>query len=65
LENIKGQYYIIGKEPDKRNYKEQHDNWLHIRDSGLIEFVDVNETQKISEYIERHDVKPFVPFDLQ
>jgi len=61
MEDVKkGQYYIIGKEPDKRNYKEQHDNWLHIRSSNLIEFVDIDETEKISEYIEKHNVKPFV-----
>jgi hypothetical protein len=56
----KGQYYIIGKEPDKKNYKEQHDNWQHIKSSSLIEFVDIDETEKISQYIEKHDVRPFI-----
>lgn len=61
LEHVdNGRYYIIGREPDKKNYKEQHDNWEHIRSSGLIEFVDIDETEKISEYIETHNVKPFV-----
>jgi hypothetical protein len=58
-----GQYYIIGREPDKKNYQEQHDNWQHIRSSSLIEFVDIDETEKISEYIEKHNVKPFVTND--
>lgn len=59
-ESKTGQYYIIGREPDKKSFKEQHDNWLHIKNSNLIEFVDVSETEKISQYIEQHNVKPFV-----
>jgi hypothetical protein len=55
-----GRYYIIGKEPDKKSFKEQHDNWLHIKNSSLIKFVDVSETEEVSQYIEQHNVKPFV-----
>lgn len=55
-----GQYFVIGREPDKRIFSNQHDNWQHIRSSGLIEFVDMDELQRITAYIEQHDVKPFV-----
>ena len=60
MEGKKGQYYIMGKEPDKKVFVEQHRNWEHIRGSGLIEFVDIGEIEKISTYIEQHGVRPFV-----
>jgi hypothetical protein len=60
MEKKKGRYYIVGKEPNKKLFKEQHSNWQHIRDSNLIEFVDVGEVGQISDYIEKHDVMPFV-----
>jgi hypothetical protein len=59
----KGKYFIIGKEPDKSKFDEQHRNWEHIKTSGLIEFVDINETESISEYVEKHNVRPFVVAD--
>jgi hypothetical protein len=62
-QNKIGQYYIIGREPNKSVYKQQHDNWLHIRNSNLVEFVDVSETEKVSQYIEQHNVMPFVEID--
>ena len=60
MENRKGQYYIVGKEPDKKAFPEQHSNWQHIRQSGLIDFVDLDEMDKIAVYVEQHSVKPFV-----
>ncbi len=59
LSHKEGKYYVIGKEPDPREQK-QHDSWEHIRNSGLIEFVDVSETDKITDYIHQHHVRPFV-----
>lgn len=59
MEGQKGQYFVIGKEPEKQ-FAEQHDNWQRIRQSGLIEFVDVNDMQQITDYIEGHDVRPFI-----
>lgn len=60
MEDKKGQYYIVGKEPDKKIFQEQHSNWQHIRHSGLIEFIDLDEMDKIAAYVEEHNVKPFV-----
>ena len=60
MEGKRGQYYIIGKEPDKAVFAEQHSNWQHIRGSGIIEFVDVNDMEKIAAYVEQHNVRPFV-----
>lgn len=60
MEGEKGQYYIIGREPNKELFKEQHDNWAHIRSTNLIKFVDIDETEVISDYIISKGVKPFV-----
>ncbi|MFM9840008.1 MAG: hypothetical protein ACKVOQ_17210 [Cyclobacteriaceae bacterium] len=60
MDNKKGQYYIIGKEPDKKAFAEQHSNWQHIRQSNLIEFVDVDDMEQIASYVEQHNVRPFV-----
>jgi hypothetical protein len=60
MDDKKGQYYIIGKEPDKKAFAEQHSNWQHIRQSNLIEFVDVDDMDQIASYIEQHNVRPFV-----
>jgi hypothetical protein len=60
MDNKKGQYYIIGKEPDKKAFAEQHSNWQHIRQSNLIEFVDVDDMDQIASYVEQHNVRPFV-----
>ncbi len=60
MDDKKGQYYIIGKEPDKKAFAEQHSNWQHIRQSNLIEFVDVDDMDQIASYVEQHNVRPFV-----
>ncbi len=60
MENKRGQYYIIGKEPDQKLFGAQHDNWQHIRKSNLIDFVDVRDVGTISDYIHQHGVRPFV-----
>jgi hypothetical protein len=60
MDNRKGQYYIVGKEPDKKAFPEQHDNWQHIWKSNLLEFVDVDEMDKIARYVEQHNVRPFI-----
>jgi len=60
MANKKGQYYIVGKEPDRNAFPHQHSNWQDIRHSGLIDFVDLDEMEKISSYVEKHNVRPFV-----
>lgn len=58
-----GKYYIIGEEPSKKLFPEQHATWVQVHNSKSLEFVPLNEVEKISEYMKRHNVKPFVAVD--
>lgn len=49
--------FIIGKEPNKK-LKEQHLLWKNIKNSDLLDFVDVNEYERVSDYITSNDVQP-------
>jgi hypothetical protein len=60
LEKEKGKYYVIGDEPSKTQFPEQHSTWKHLVSSKLVDFVPVNEVEKISNYISRHKVRPFI-----
>lgn len=60
LEQKVGKYFILGEEPSKRDFPEQHSTWKHITDSGLIEFVPSNEIETVSDYMNKHNVRPFV-----
>jgi hypothetical protein len=55
-----GKYYVVGQEPARNKFREQHDTWSHIRASDLIEFVDIQDAGLIHEYLDKHQVKPFV-----
>lgn len=50
--------YLIGNEPDKSVYAESHQTWDNIRDRSGIEFVPIDEIQKVKEYAVEHGVKP-------
>ena len=54
-----GKYYVLGKEPNQ--YSIQHKRWEDMRDTGFIEFIDINEIEKIASYIDEHHVKPLFP----
>ncbi len=60
LDGRNGKYYIIGEEPSKKDFAEQHYTWSQIHNSTSIEFVPLNEIEKVSKYMEDHNVKPFV-----
>ncbi len=60
LKNKKaGKFYVIGVEPSKKNLPEQHASWKVIHESKLLEFVPVNELDRIDAYMKTHDVKPY------
>jgi len=57
-----GNYFIIGNEPDKQHDK-QYKTWQEVRNSKFLDFVPHDEIQRVSEYMETHDVKPY--FELE
>ncbi|MFJ1377417.1 hypothetical protein ACILPE_03975 [Capnocytophaga canimorsus] len=60
-ENTKGQYYLIGEEPDKK-LSENHSLWQQLRDTNLVKYVELSEIEQINEYFVSHDVKPYFAF---
>lgn len=57
-DNLKGKYYILGREPQNINDK-KHQLWEQIRNSNFLEFVDIDEVGIVEEYIEINNVRPF------
>lgn len=57
-DKLKGQYFVLGREPEKKDHK-NHVLWTQIRDSNFLEFVDIEDTDRVGEYLERHDVRPY------
>src|SRR5690625_6885281 len=58
-ENKKGTYFVLGSEPEKKNYK-NHSVWEQIKDSDFLNFIDVNEVEIIESYMDKHEVKPYL-----
>lgn len=54
----KGQYYVLGREPEIKNDK-NHLLWKQIRDSVFLQFVDIDEVGIIENYIKKNDVRPY------
>jgi hypothetical protein len=52
--------FIIGYEP-RRELKENHQIWNHIRQYPDFEYVDISEAEKIVEYAQVHEVTPLFP----
>lgn len=55
----KGKYFLVGQEPNKKEHPKNHRTWKHVKDSHLVEYVDLRETEKIKQYIISNDVTPF------
>ena len=53
-----GNYFVIGNEPDKQ-FAKQYKTWQEVRSSKFLDFVACNETQRVIDYMETHDVKPY------
>ena len=54
-----GHYFLVGEEPNKLMDKKNHSIWKHMFDSKMIDYVSVNETERIQEYINQHGVTPY------
>lgn len=58
-----GNYFIIGNEPDKQNFR-QHKTWQEVRNSQFLNFVPNDEIQQVTEYMKIHDVKPYFEIEV-
>lgn len=54
--------FVLSDEPSK-NMKEQYKIWQKVYASDLIEYVDLNDYEKVIEHIEDQGVKPLFDFD--
>lgn len=63
--NDKGKYFLVGKEPNKKEYPQNHKTWKHVKESHLVEYVDLSETEKIKEYIISKNVTPYFKKDKE
>lgn len=55
----KGKYFLVGQEPNKIENPSNHRTWKHVKDSHLVEYVDLSETEKIKDYIIAKGVSPY------
>lgn len=55
----KGKYFLVGQEPNKIENPSNHRTWKHVKDSHLVEYVDLSETEKIKDYIISKGVSPY------
>ncbi len=54
----KGKYFVIGREPSAKG-SVNHILWNDLRKSTLFDFVDISETEKVSNYILTNGVRPY------
>ena len=57
-QNKKGKYYLIGEEPDKK-LKENHHLWNNLRNTKIIDYVELQDIGEITSYFTQHQVTPF------
>jgi len=58
-EKNKGKYFLVGQEPNKKEHPNNYKTWKHVKESHLVEYIDLSETEKIQEYIISKDVTPY------
>lgn len=55
----KGKYFLVGQEPCKKENPSNHRTWKHVRESHLVEYIDLSETERIKDYIISKGVSPY------
>jgi len=58
-DNRFGKYFLVGKEPDK-TLEKQHLMWSNIRQNKRLEYLELDQVEVINNYINDHNVAPFV-----
>jgi hypothetical protein len=59
----KGKYFLVGQEPNKIENPSNHRTWKNVRESHLVEYIDLSETEKIKNYIIEKGVTPYFDKD--
>lgn len=54
-----GHYFLVGQEPDKKAHPKNHRTWRYVRESNLVDYVDLEETDRIQDYIFSKGVTPY------
>ncbi|WP_276987583.1 hypothetical protein [Capnocytophaga gingivalis] len=57
-QNKKGKYFIVGEEPSKE-LKENHKLWRELRNTKLIEYTELPDIDRISDYITEYGINPY------
>ena len=57
-QNKKGKYFLVGEEPDKE-LKENHKLWRELRNTKLIEYTELPDIDRISDYITEYGINPY------
>lgn len=52
--------FIIANEPSKKAFPKQHDIWQQLRQSSLLNYLDLSDSEKLIEYAEKHGVVPII-----
>ncbi|MDE3212587.1 MAG: hypothetical protein KGM98_05075 [Bacteroidota bacterium] len=50
--------FLIAKEPAIESFPKQHDIWNQLRNSGILNYLDLSESEEIIIYAEKHGVVP-------
>ena len=58
MDGKKGKYFVLGQEPSVSNINNHH-LWKDLRNAKIFDYVDVSETQRITDYIIKNEVKPY------
>ncbi|WP_158963053.1 hypothetical protein [Myroides fluvii] len=56
-EQKKGKYFVLGKEPAKGD--KTHNFWQNLRTSPIVDYIELDEFEKITKYMEEHNVQPY------
>lgn len=58
MDGKKGKYFVLGQEPSVSNINNHH-LWKDLRNAKIFDYVDVSETERITDYIIKNEVKPY------
>ena len=57
-QNKRGKYFLVGEEPSKE-LKENHKLWQELRNTKLIDYTELSDIDRISDYITEYGINPY------